>query len=312
MEMGVGRRLLHDPFGRPVKSLRISLTQRCNFRCFFCHREGEQNSYGELSAVEVGELVKVASALGMRKVKLTGGEPLLRSDIFEVVSGIAPHVDEVSMTTNGSLLEKFAGELREAGLRRVNISLPSLESQTFKRITGCDDLDKVKEGVRASVESGLEPVKLNMVVLRGLNDREISRMIEFSNECGAILQLIEFQPVQAGTKSYWDLFYHDLNSVEEMLAERSKGVQVRELQRRKQYYLRGGGVVEVVKPMHNTSFCRYCTRLRVTSDGKLKPCIMRNDNLVDVKMLLGENSNPRMLVEAFREAVLRREPYWRD
>jgi cyclic pyranopterin phosphate synthase len=306
------QQLLHDAFGRPVNNLRISLTQRCNFKCFFCHREGEQNASEELSAEEIGRLVEVASSLGMRSVKLTGGEPLLREDIVDIVSSIAPHVDEVSMTTNGTLLKEYAKDLHRAGLRRVNISLHSLDPETFKRVTESNALDDVKNGIWAAVDCGLEPVKLNMVVLEGLNDMEIPKMIEFSKTCGAILQLIEFQPIQAGTEPYWQSLYHDLRGIENTLEANSLKIQVRELQRRKQYYLKGGEVVEVVRPMHNTDFCRYCTRLRVTSDGKLKPCLMRNDNLVDVLQLLREGSKPEALETAFKEAVSRREPYWRS
>lgn len=304
--------LLHDAFGRPVNNLRISLTQRCNFKCFFCHREGEQNAHEELTAEEIGKLVEVASSLGIRSVKLTGGEPLLREDIMDIVSSITPHVDEVSMTTNGAFLEEYAEDLHRAGLRRVNISLHSLNAENFNRITECDAFDEVKRGISAAVNCGLEPVKLNVVVLKGLNDAEIPRMIEFSKAYGAILQLIEFQPIQAGTQPYWQSLYYDLRSVEDMLEANSLKVHVRELQRRKQYYLKGGEVVEVVRPMHNTEFCRYCTRLRVTSDGKLKPCLMRNDNLVDALPLLRKGSKPEALEAAFREAVSRREPYWRE
>jgi len=303
---------LHDTFGRPVNNLRISLTQRCNFNCFFCHREGEQNAHDELSVEEVGRLVEIASSLGMRKIKLTGGEPLLREDIVNIVSRITPLVEEVSMTTNGALLEKYAERLHEAGLKRANISLQSLDAEIFKKITGCDDLDDVKKGIEATVECSLEPVKLNVVVLKGLNDREIPQMIEFSKACEAILQLIEFQPIQAGTEQYWKNLYYDLQGVEATLEAKALKVQVRELQRRKQYYLKDGAVVEVVRPMHNTDFCRYCTRLRITSDGKLKPCLMRNDNLVDTLPLLREGTNPKTLEAAFREAVSRREPYWRE
>ena len=295
-----------------MNNLRISLTQRCNFNCFFCHREGEQNAHDELSVEEVGRLVEIASSLGMRKIKLTGGEPLLREDIVNIVSRITPLVEEVSMTTNGALLEKYAERLHEAGLKRANISLQSLDAEIFKKITGCDDLDDVKKGIEATVECSLEPVKLNVVVLKGLNDREIPQMIEFSKACGAILQLIEFQPIQAGTEQYWKNLYYDLQGVEATLEAKALKVQVRELQRRKQYYLKDGAVVEVVRPMHNTDFCRYCTRLRITSDGKLKPCLMRNDNLVDTLPLLREGTNPKTLEAAFREAVSRREPYWRE
>lgn len=304
--------LLCDPYGRPVNSLRIALTQRCNFECFFCHREGERNSNTEISAEEVEQLVKCASELGMRKVKLTGGEPLIRSDIVDIVSAIAPYSEEVSMTTNGVLLQRHAEELHEAGLKRVNISLHSLDPSVFRKITGRQVLEDVQSGIRAAVEWKLEPVKLNMVVLNGLNESEIPSLIEFSEKCGAILQLIEFQPIQIGTETYWEKYYYDLRGLEDKLEADSAKVIVREFQRRRQYYLRNGAVVEVVRPMHNTGFCKYCTRLRVTSDGKLKPCLMRNDNLVDVLPLLREKSPKDTLVKAFEEAVLRRAPYWRQ
>lgn len=309
--MAAEKKTLCDPFGRQVNSLRVSLTQRCNFQCFFCHMEGEQNASEEFSPEELGQLVKVASSLGISKVKLTGGEPLLRGDIVDIVSAISPYSEEVSMTTNGLLLERYAEKLHEAGLKRVNISLHSLDPMVFKKITGCQALEDVKRGIEAAIESNLDPVKLNMVVLNGLNQLEIPRLIEFSKAYGAILQLIEFQPIQEGMETLWEDFYCDLKRVEQQLEADSAKVHVREFQRRKQYYLRDGAIVEVVRPMHNTGFCQYCTRLRVTSDGKLKPCLMRNDNLVNVLPLLKENAATDALIKAFEEAVARRAPYWR-
>jgi len=309
--MAAEKKTLCDPFGRQVNSLRVSLTQRCNFQCFFCHMEGEQNASEEFSTEELEQLVKVASSLGISKVKLTGGEPLLRGDIVDIVSAISPYLEEVSMTTNGLLLERYAEKLHEAGLKRVNISLHSLDPMVFKKITGCQALEDVKRGIEAAIASKLDPVKLNMVALNGLNQLEIPRLIEFSKAHGAILQLIEFQPIQEGTETLWEDFYCDLKRVEQQLEADSAKVHVREFQRRKQYYLRDGAIVEVVRPMHNTGFCQYCTRLRVTSDGKLKPCLMRNDNLVNVLPLLKENAATDALIKAFEEAVARRAPYWR-
>lgn len=303
--------LLRDPYGRPINSLRISLTQRCNFNCFFCHREGESNPKGEATAEEIEALAAVASELGIRSFKLTGGEPLLRGDVIEVVSMIAPYADEVSMTTNGFLLAEKAAELREAGLRRVNISLHSRRADVFNRVTGCNALPRVEQGVEAAVESGLKPIKINMVVFKGLNTDEIPDMIEFSKEMDAVLQLIEFQPIQLGARD-WDQFYHDLRPVEEMLEARSVEVHERALHRRRRYQLEGGGIVEVVRPMHNSRFCRFCTRLRVTSDGRLKPCLMRDDNLVEAVSLLRRGAPREALIDAFREAAALREPYWRD
>lgn len=291
--------------------MRISLTQHCNFSCFFCHQEGETDPWDEASTEEVEAITATASELGIRRFKLTGGEPLLRRDIVEVVRRISPYADEISMTTNGSLLAEKAVDLREAGLKRVNISLHSADPEVFRKITGCESFSAVEEGIRAAIETGLKPVKLNMVVLNGLNSGEIPGMIEFCKGLGAVLQLIEFQPLQLGARE-WDRFHYDLSPMEEMLAAHSVEVRERALHRRRQYLLEGGGVVEVVRPMHNSQFCRFCTRLRVTSDGRLKPCLMRDDNLVEAASILRRGAPREALVEAFREAVARREPYWGD
>ncbi|MBS7652278.1 GTP 3',8-cyclase MoaA [Candidatus Bathyarchaeota archaeon] len=303
--------MIRDGWGRPVNNLRISLTQRCNFSCFFCHREGEDDADGEATLEEVERIAAIASKLGIRRFKLTGGEPLMRGDILELVERVSRIGEEVSMTTNGSLLADKASELKERGLRRVNISLHSLRRRTFQWITGRDALREVEEGVEASVEAGLNPVKLNMVVMEGVNTEEIPEMIYYSKSKGAILQLIEFQPIQDGA-AHWNRFYYDLKTVEEILDKMSERIVERQLHRRRQYHLRGGGVVEVVRPMHNTEFCRYCTRMRVTSDGRLKPCLMRNDNLVELASLMRTGASDEMLIKAFKEAVARREPYWRD
>jgi cyclic pyranopterin phosphate synthase len=181
----------------------------------------------------------------------------------------------------------------------------------FKRITGVDALDEVKRGVIAASESHLNPITLNMVVLNGLNADEVPEMIEFSRRMGAILQLIEFQPLQLGAEN-WGGFHYDLRPVENTLEDRSERVYERPLHRRRRYHLKGGGVVEVVRPMHNSRFCGSCTRLRVTSDGRLKPCLMREDNLVEAVSLIRRGSHRREIADAFREAVAMRAPYWGD
>ena len=303
---------LRDPYGRALSSLRISVTQRCNFNCFFCHREGELNPKGEISVNEIKKIANIASDLGMRKFKLTGGEPLLRPEIVDIVRKIRPYAEEVSLTSNGYFLSKYASELKEVGLKRVNISLHSSDPDTFKKITGSNGLSEVKRGIAAAVESDLNPVKINMVVLNGNNVDEIPDMIELTKNLGAILQLIEFQPIQAGTQPYWNQFYYDMREIEEMLESQSKKIHERPLHMRKQYHLKNGGVVEVVRPMHNTRFCMYCSRLRLTSDGRLKPCLMRNDNLIDLVSLIRNGETREVLIEAFKEAVSRRAPYWRE
>ena len=302
---------LVDPHGRPINSLRISLTQRCNFNCFFCHQEGEHSPGDELTAEEIEAAVSVAAELGITKVKLTGGEPLLRDDVVEIVRRISPYVEEVSMTTNASLLEEKACSLKEAGLRRVNVSLHTLNPDGFKAITGCSDEDLVRRGVEAALRCGLHPVKLNMVVMKGVNSDEIPEMIRFSRETGTVLQLIEFQELENGAK-YYEKYHYDLKPVEAELENEAIRVEERELHRRRVYHLGDGAQVEVVRPMHNSRFCAYCTRLRLTSDGRLKPCLMRDDNLVPFVELVRAGEPRERLVEAFREAVARREPYWRD
>lgn len=300
---------LVDPHGRHVSSLRISLTQRCNFDCFFCHQEGESGPNGEVTPDEIEAVVSVAAELGISKIKLTGGEPLLRDDVVEIVRRISPYVDEVSMTTNGYMLKEKACDLREAGLKRVNISFHSTDPEKFCKIIGQESVQAVREGIDAALECGLSPIKLNMVVMKGINDEEIEDMIAFSKERGVTLQLIEYQALEKGVEEY-DSYHFDLRPLEEQLAARSQSIVEREMHRRKQYHLKGGGTVEVVRPMHNTEFCAYCTRLRMTSDGHLKPCLMREDNHLEAVSHM-RNGGRKELVEAFKEAVAAREPFWK-
>ena len=306
---------LCDAYGRSLNNLRISVTQRCNLNCFFCHKEGEDAFGQELTPTEITDIVKMACKLGMKKVKITGGEPLLREDIIEIVSRIAQHADEVSLTTNGFLLEEKAEALRSAGLKRVNVSLHAMNSDTFKEITGGTGLQQVEKGIAAALENHLEPVKVNMVVLKGINDHEVHQMIDFTAHLGAILQLIEFQPVQNDNWNPWNRFHSDLSAIERWLKENSFKIQERAMHRRKKYYLKsndGVACVEVVKPMHNSEFCHSCTRLRVTSDGKLKPCLLRNGNLVDAVVHVRGRKDLKGLEKAFRRVVTLREPYWKD
>jgi cyclic pyranopterin phosphate synthase len=264
----------------------------------------------ELTVDEVERIVKLASEQGIKKIKLTGGEPLVRKDIVEIVQRIKPYVHEVSMTTNASRLEELACPLKEAGLARVNISLHTLCPESFEEITG-NGTEHVTKGIEAAVECGLNPVKLNMVVMRDVNHTEIDDMIEYSKKMGATLQLIEFQELEDGVE-YYSKYHYDLVPVEAEFESRSTRVVEREMHLRKIFYLKEGGKVEVVRPMHNSKFCAYCTRLRVTSDGKLKSCLMRDDNHVPFVSLLRSGANEEELLGAFEEAINRRVPFWRD
>jgi len=304
---------MQDGFGREASSLRISVTQQCNLGCFFCHKEGEDpSSIGPMSREEIRALVEIGSKLGIRNVKITGGEPLLRPDIADVVGDISGYLEEVSLVTNGTLLRPIARALKDSGLSRVNVSLHSLDRENYRRIAGNDQLRAVVEGIDAALENDLRPVKLNVVVLRGINDSEVGGMIEFAAEKGAILQLIELQ--RMGGDEWFEGNYLDLSSLEAQLRKEATGVCERAFQRRRKYILLRGGrrvEVEVVRPMHNSTFCMNCTRLRTTSDGRLKPCLMRNDNLVEFISLMRRGAGEQQLSGAFQEAIRRREPYWK-
>lgn len=300
--------MLVDRFGRPVTNLRVAVTEACNLRCFYCHKEGYEGSF-ELPLSDLVRVASVGRRLGIEKVKITGGEPLLRRDIVDLVEGLASlGFEEISMTSNGVLLSELALKLAEAGLARVNVSLPSTRPEKYKEVTGVDAYEAVIEGVRAAKECGLDPVKVNFVVLRGVNSDEIEEAIEFARREGVILQLIELEPLGLALREYAKL-HEPLDGLEAQLAARAEEVVVRHSMHARRQYRIGDAWVELVKPMHNPEFCAHCTRIRLTADGKLKPCLMRNDNLVDLVPALASGSDEE-LVNAFKEAVARREPFF--
>ena len=289
---------LKDSFNRPVSNLRVSLTPKCNLSCIYCHREGEKVPGDPISAAEIAEILRVAAGFGIRSVKFTGGEPMLRPDLIEIIKSV-PNGMESSLTTNGTLLAGLATDLKQAGLRRVNVSIDSLDPAIYKKITGADRLSDVLEGIDAALTTGLTPVKLNMVVLKGINDHEIDDFLTYvRGNRDLVLQLIELM-------NFNDCDHHgDLNGLENSLASRSKQIITRRMHHRKKYCL-DGAEVEVVRPLHNTEFCAYCNRLRLTSDGKLKPCLLRTDNHVDIRGKSGKE-----LEDLFVEAVRRRKPFY--
>lgn len=300
-----------DRYGRPLLNLRVSVIDSCNLECFYCHREGHCPAKGLMSREELVLLVDVASELGVRYVKLTGGEPLLRGDLPSIISGIADlnGVREVSMVSNGRLLDyETAKVLRDAGLSRINIGIPSVRDETYHRVTGARLRDAV-EGLENAVRVGLDPVKLNMVLLRGVNDGEVWDAVEFARERGVSLQLIELEPIGLSDEAY-RLYHFPLDDIVARLEGMASSVRVRRFMQGRRIYSLDGVEVEVVKPVENTEFCLYCTRMRLTYDGKLKPCLMRNDNLVDVLTPLRMGASREALRDLFLEAVSARKPYW--
>ncbi|HVL86805.1 MAG TPA: GTP 3',8-cyclase MoaA [Candidatus Thermoplasmatota archaeon] len=300
---------LADRFARPVADLRVSLTDRCNFRCVFCHNEGQglvraprAPAPGEMSTDEVVRLLHVAQSLGVQSAKLTGGEPLVRSDVEEIVFRAPPGM-EMSLTTNASLLAGRARALKEAGLRRVNVSLHAPDAEAFRSITR-GSLPSVMAGVGAALEAGLTPVKLNMVVFRPTLPY-VFDMVEFvARTPGTQLQLIQFMPELVAHRE-WMVPIEDVHRA---LAARAESVDVRAMHHRRVYHVRTGdgrADVEIVDPVGNAEFCANCHRLRVTATGHLKGCLNRNDDLVPTRGLSDDE-----LAAAFRRVVAARVPYY--
>jgi len=303
---------LLDRFGRDVTELRMSVTPRCNLSCFYCHKEWDP-SKAEVSKEEILETVRVAKSFGVKRLKITGGEPLLREDLPDIVRETSGLLEEVSMTTNGTNLSGLWGELRRAGLSRVNVNLPTLVREKYSKICGADLLDKVLEGIDTVAISGARPVKVNMVLLKGVNENEVERMIEFCSSVPSILQLIELQPIP-DDKDTFDRYHLDLTQVESWIGSIASGVEATRNGQRNRYLVEHNGcrsAVEIVRPNENPSFCSACSRLRVTSDGRLKPCLLRSDNLVDFVQLMKRGADGRELARQFRMALAKREPYWR-
>ncbi len=306
-----------DNYGRPVLSMRIQVNTTCNFKCFFCHMEGTGIHSEFMSADEIERIIITAHKWGVNKIKFTGGEPTLRRDIVDLVRRARKHVSgNISMTTNGVMLPKLALDLKKAGLDRVNISMHSIDSEKFQFITGVDALDTVIDGIRAAHDAGLSPIKVNFVVLKGLNVDQIPDMIRLASKEKFVLQLIEFETTREMEDSPEYLRYHmPLDTIEEDVAGRSIRVEFNDLHHRPKYLVPvdgGFAEVEFVKPMRNSEFCNHCTRIRLTSTGMLKPCLMRGDNYRNIISSIRAGSSQEELDSIYLSSVKDREPYWKE
>jgi len=275
--------------------------------------EGEEkpreNTTPEMTVDEIVHIARIAVSVGISKVKLTGGEPLARKDILQVVKGLSEiqGLTDLSMTTNGSLLVSLAKELCASGLKRVNISLPTLNAETYNKLTG-GRVQDVLEGVKTAVKVGFDLVKLNVLILRCVNDYDFAQLLDFSREIGAILQLIELEPINI-SREYYSANHKALDEYEEMLKQKAVKVETRQHMQNRRIYHLPDVKVEVIHPTENTEFCMHCTRLRVTSDGKLKTCLMRNNDLIDILTPMRNGANDQKLMELFKLANQKRQPY---
>ena len=303
--------VVRDKYERPILSLRITLTNRCNVNCLYCHHDGMVKSSEEMTADELYTICKIAKKIGVRKIRLSGGEPLLKKDIVEIVEKIASlDFKDISMTTNGILLEKYAQDQKDAGLDRVNVSLDTLDRETYEFITKKDYLEDAKRGILKAVEVGLYPVKINMVIMKDINQNEIDDMFKFCKENDIVLQLIELIESENCEDDKFSADYHyNLDDIEKELADIADDVREREfMQGRKKYYI-DGGEIEVVTPVENAKFCAKCSRLRITPDGKIKPCLLRNDNLVELITHVRNGESEEKLEEIFINGINKREPF---
>ncbi len=300
--------MLYDRFNRVLKNLRISVTYDCNFNCIYCHHEGWSYRDGDtLTAKEIGVIASVAKSLEIDEFKITGGEPLLRRDIVKIIATLRElKPRDISMTTNGFLLEKLAGPLSEAGLMRLNISLPTLNREKYRMITGVDGLESILRGIEA-VYSYKLPITLNIVLLKGINDDEYREFIDFAQRYEAKIRFIELEPIVIDVKLFRKL-YAPANKIIDYLEKISVSKIYRELNHRPIYILGNGTKVEVVKWLGNRYFCSYCNRVRLSPNGILKPCIMVEYG-VDLKPFLRPTVDFDGLRNAFINVNQMRIPY---
>ncbi len=283
--------MLTDHFGRPITYLRISVTDRCNLRCVYCQpKEGLvwQPRDKQLSNEEIARITTAAAEAGVRRVRLTGGEPLVRTDIVEIVKRIAsiPGIEEVSLTTNAMLLERYAGPLAAAGLKRVNISLDTLEADKFKRITRGGMINRLWRGIAAAERAGLTPIKLNTVVVKGINDDELPELARLTIENPWHLRFIELMPV--GNAQDWGAGFPASSDrylgVQEMHAclacfNLEPATVPAGNGPARTFRIAGAlGTVGFISPL-GEHFCQTCNRLRLSADGFLRPCLLMDDEI---------------------------------
>ena len=302
----MGRELV-DLFGRVHRDFRISVTDRCNFRCQYCMPEEGLDWLKREELLTFEEIVRVAKILvekyGIDSVRLTGGEPTLRANLPDLISMLSELPIEIALTTNGITLEKNAHILSSAGLNRINISMDSLRAERFEEITLRDDMRKVIRGIEASLEAGLSPVKINVVVMRGINDDEIVDFAKFGRDMGVIVRFIEFMPLDAdenwSTSSVVTLkeIFSTINSVyplEEIERSNAPASGFR--------YLDNKGEIGIVASV-SQKFCATCDRIRITADGQFRNCLFSNEEF-NLKEALRSGSTDGEICELLELAVL--------
>jgi cyclic pyranopterin phosphate synthase len=305
------RELLIDRFGRRIRYLRISVTDRCNLRCSYCMPSGPDHwepRADHLSPSEIERVVRVGADLGIERIRLTGGEPLMRGDLVEIAGriGAIPGIRDLSLTTNGVFLNRLAEPLRRAGVHRVNVSLDSLDAHTFDAITGRDGHhQEVLVGIEAAIAAGFHPVKLNIVALQGVNGEEVLDFVAFARRTGVMLRFIEEMPM--GQRDAWrpdhyvscEAIRRRIESVYEL--DPIDGLIGNGPARH--FQLRGTKTtIGFITPM-SSNFCSACNRMRITPDGFLRPCLSPSQEL-DLRTPLRSGDDDETIAQVFRNAMV--------
>ncbi len=294
-----------DPFGRTIDYLRLSVTDRCNERCLYCMPEGYKGwaqRADHLSAEEIVRVVEAACRLGFRKFRLTGGEPLVRSDLVEIATRLweLPGVQTLGLSTNATRLAPLAPALKASGLRSINISLDALDPALYQRITG-GRLGPVLEGIEAALRARFEVVKLNCVLMRGVNEGELWPLVKFASERGMPLRFIELMPL-SNTDVLTDANFLSVGEAMERLGKHDRLIAQPDLRLGHgpaRYYRleRTGARVGFIGAMTTPHFCETCNKLRLTADGKLRPCLGRHGEIDLLAALRGEGGDLGALVQ---------------
>ena len=305
---------LVDRFGRQLTYLRISVTDRCNMRCDYCRPAADAyqaESHAQiLSYEEIERVVSVAAKLGVTKVRITGGEPLVRRDLTKLIKKIAviPGITDLAMSTNATLLEKYAEKLFSAGLQRLNISMDSLNSLRFRKLTG-GELAPVLAGIAAARAAGLSPIKINTVLMRGINDDEVASLIDFAVEHGATIRFIELMPMKQGLD--WEKHYISIDEVlqrDDVRARVDVNVALETGNTAARYLplKDGAGDVGFIMPM-SEHFCEGCNRLRLTANGGLRSCLPADHQLNLRDLMRGGGSDDDIRSVFLRSALIKPE-----
>lgn len=303
---------LFDQFGRQIVDLRISITDRCNYRCVYCRSADPENYRAHeeiLSWTELERLARIFVGLGIRKIRVTGGEPLVREGVEDFISRLRDmSVQDLSMTTNGHLLAERCDRLLAAGLKRINVSLDSLDRVKFDQITRTKSYDKVMEGIAVAQKTRLAPVKVNAVLVRGLNDGEVEAFAEFARERGVVMRFIEFMPLDADR--HWSR--NQVVPASEVLQRIQACWPLEQIPHEKsetarKYRFADGapGEIGLIAPV-TQAFCGHCSRIRLTADGKLRTCLFSKDDH-DMRGMLRGNAEDEEIVEWVKSIVLEKE-----